>query len=95
MILIVLTILITLFDLWSTDYTLRRGATENNIDFMHEHWLTKEMIIDRGIWTAIIGILFALFGNPILIVYVIGYGFKMIKNNLRTIIKLWDKPIIY
>ena len=87
---VVLTLLITLFDLWSTDYTLKRGATELNVDFKDEHRLTKDMVVDRAGWTAAVFILYLLFGLPILIVYCAVYSIKMITGNLITVIKVRD-----
>ena len=93
--LITIAILIALFDFVSTEHNLTRGAWEANLDFKSAHWLTWKMILNRLLYVIPVFVLFHFYGNPILIFFNIGYGYKMIKNNLRTMIRLWGKPVIY
>ena len=95
LLMITMAILIVLFDFISTDYTLKRGAKEGNNDFKNAHWLTWKMILNRSLYVIPVFTLFYFYGILILVFFNIGYGYKMIKNNLRTIIKLWGKPVIY
>jgi len=105
MILITILLLITLFDFISTDYNLKRGATEQlylRKKYSNEHRLTLEMVLYRSVLVLIvIGIYFTFkilgydHSEYLLIFNIVYYAYKMAKGNLIVMIKLWNEPIIY